>query len=89
MQGIEEFQPKNVTGIKMKLIDVSHLSVIELMNYGFSAEKSIKAAQRFGGNTLEALDFLMSTSDGELFREETITECHRVETARYVITACT
>ena len=84
MQEMEVVQPKEVTVITMRPIDASHASVIELVENGYSEEDSIRAAQRFGGNTLEALNFLLSTSDGELFHGETmeITECHQVETTR-------
>ena len=85
---MEDVQPKEVSVITMRPIDASHASVIELMENGYSEEVSIRAAQRFGGNTLEALNFLLSTSasDGELFHGETmeITECHQVETTRYL-----
>ena len=83
---MEEVQPKKVTVVTMTLIDASHASVIELVRAGFSEEESIRAAQRFCGNTQEALDFLLSQSDGELFRGESreIAECHQVET-RYII----
>eukprot|EP00731_Ephydatia_muelleri_P024237 Em0016g508a len=84
VQEMDDVQPKEVTVITMRPIDASHASVIELMENGYSEEDSIRAAQRFGGNILEALNFLLSTSDGELFHGETmeITECHQVETTR-------
>ena len=82
IQEMEDVQPKEVTVITMRPIDASHQSVIELMESGYSEEDSLRAAQRFGGNTLEALNFLMSASDGELFCSETV-EIHQVETTRY------
>ena len=90
VQEMEDVQPKEVTVITMRPIDASHESVIELMESGYSEEDSLRAAQRFRGNTLEALNFLMSTSDGELFCGETMefTECHQVETTRYIICTC-
>ena len=87
VQEMDDVQPKEVTVITMRPIDASHESVIELMESGYSEEDSLRAARRFGGNTQEALNFLMSTSDGELFRGETMetTECCQVETTRYII----
>ena len=60
----EDAQPTKIAVIPLKPIDASHAVVIELMESGFSEAESVMAAQRFGGNTEAALDFLIGKSEG-------------------------
>ena len=74
----------------MKPIDASHAVVIELMESGFSEAECIRTAQRFRGDRVAALDFLISKSDGELFCSDTMEHtdelsCPPIEKTRYVL----
>lgn len=77
----------------MKPIDASHAVVIELMEGGFSEAECIRAAQRFRGDRVAALDYLISKSDGELFCSDAVEHidefsCPPIETTRYVHIYC-
>ena len=74
----------------MKPIDASHAVVIELMESGFSEIECIRAAQRFRGDRVAALDFLICKTDGELFCSDAMEHtdelsCRPIEMTRYVL----
>ena len=86
----EDTQPTKITVTTMKPIDASHAVVIELMESGFSEADCIRAAQRFRGDRVAALDFLISKTDGELFCSDAMEHtdelsCTPIEMTRYVL----